>query len=227
MSRCHLRLTRQISPRRSWRICLRSPTERSTPPVVRRSRRGSPARPSYRALYERERRAVEILHRARATDRAPAALRARIEAERPSARVRTAPAGDVRRGFRCGDRGGGARRRPDPPVGDPRGSVGQRGGRARAPRPGPGGAGPGSTGAEPAAHAGPPATSTSPTGHRNSAGSRSGSGSITSTAGWRSPCTTSRHGHLIAYTIVQAPALATPPARASPRCAAPRCGRSR
>ncbi len=45
--------------------------------------------PELRALYERERRAVEILHRARATDRAPASLRARIEAERPSARVRT------------------------------------------------------------------------------------------------------------------------------------------
>lgn len=45
--------------------------------------------PELRALYERERRAVEILHRARATDRAPAALRARIESERPSAAVRT------------------------------------------------------------------------------------------------------------------------------------------
>ncbi len=44
--------------------------------------------PDVRALYERERRAVEILHRARATDRAPAALRARIESERPSPRVR-------------------------------------------------------------------------------------------------------------------------------------------
>ncbi len=47
---------------------------------------GSPER---RALYERERRAVEILHRARATDRAPAGLRARIEAERPTPKVRT------------------------------------------------------------------------------------------------------------------------------------------
>ncbi len=45
--------------------------------------------PEVRALYERERRAVEILHRARATDRAPARVRARIEAERPSPRVRT------------------------------------------------------------------------------------------------------------------------------------------
>ncbi len=44
--------------------------------------------PELRALYERERRAVEIVHRARATDRAPAALRARIEAQRPSQRVR-------------------------------------------------------------------------------------------------------------------------------------------
>jgi hypothetical protein len=36
------------------------------------------------ALYERERRVVELLHEARATDRAPAGLRARIEAQRPS-----------------------------------------------------------------------------------------------------------------------------------------------
>lgn len=45
--------------------------------------------PELRALYERERRAVELLHRARATDRAPASLRARIEAQRPSRAVRT------------------------------------------------------------------------------------------------------------------------------------------
>jgi hypothetical protein len=44
--------------------------------------------PERRALYERERRAVEILHRARASDRAPAGLRARVEAQRPSATVR-------------------------------------------------------------------------------------------------------------------------------------------
>ncbi len=45
--------------------------------------------PEVRALYERERRAVEILHRARTTDRAPARLRGRIESQRPSPRVRT------------------------------------------------------------------------------------------------------------------------------------------
>jgi len=45
--------------------------------------------PELRALYQRERRAVEVLHRARATDRAPAALRARIEAQRPGPAVRT------------------------------------------------------------------------------------------------------------------------------------------
>ena len=39
-------------------------------------------------LYERERRVVEILHAARAVDRAPAGLRSRIEAHRPSPRVR-------------------------------------------------------------------------------------------------------------------------------------------
>src|SRR5438477_12085133 len=44
--------------------------------------------PELTARYERERGVVEILHHARATDRAPARLRARIEAERPSARVR-------------------------------------------------------------------------------------------------------------------------------------------
>jgi anti-sigma factor RsiW len=44
--------------------------------------------PEVRALYERERRAVELLHRVRATERAPAALHARIDAQRPSAAVR-------------------------------------------------------------------------------------------------------------------------------------------
>jgi anti-sigma factor RsiW len=46
------------------------------------------ASPELSALYERERRAVEILHHARATDRAPLALKQRIEAQRPSARQR-------------------------------------------------------------------------------------------------------------------------------------------
>lgn len=46
------------------------------------------ASPELSALYERERRVVEVLHEARAVDRAPAALRARIEAQRPSARSR-------------------------------------------------------------------------------------------------------------------------------------------
>ena len=41
-----------------------------------------------RALYERERQVVEILHRVRTTDRAPASLRGRIEAQRPSAASR-------------------------------------------------------------------------------------------------------------------------------------------
>jgi hypothetical protein len=41
--------------------------------------------PELRALYARERRVVERLHEARATDRAPASLRARIDAQRPSA----------------------------------------------------------------------------------------------------------------------------------------------
>ncbi len=45
--------------------------------------------PELSALYERERRVVGVLHEARATDRAPAALRARIEAERPSRRARS------------------------------------------------------------------------------------------------------------------------------------------
>ncbi len=46
------------------------------------------ASPELSALYERERRAVQTLHRAREEDRAPAALRARIEAQRPAPRVR-------------------------------------------------------------------------------------------------------------------------------------------
>jgi hypothetical protein len=41
------------------------------------------------ARYEREQRVVAVLHEARATDRAPAALRARIEAQRPSRRARS------------------------------------------------------------------------------------------------------------------------------------------
>jgi hypothetical protein len=44
--------------------------------------------PEATVLYERERRAVEILHRAAVRERAPAALRARIEAQRPRARTR-------------------------------------------------------------------------------------------------------------------------------------------
>jgi hypothetical protein len=43
--------------------------------------------PEARELYERERRVVDVLHQARAAERAPARLRARIEAERPSART--------------------------------------------------------------------------------------------------------------------------------------------
>lgn len=43
--------------------------------------------PELSELYARERKAVELLHEARAVDRAPARLRTRIEASRPSARV--------------------------------------------------------------------------------------------------------------------------------------------
>jgi hypothetical protein len=46
------------------------------------------ASPELTALYERELSVVEVLHEARASDRAPAALRARIEAARPSKTVR-------------------------------------------------------------------------------------------------------------------------------------------
>jgi hypothetical protein len=42
------------------------------------------ASPELSALYERERRVVGVLHEARRTVRAPAGLRARIEADRPS-----------------------------------------------------------------------------------------------------------------------------------------------
>jgi len=47
------------------------------------------ASPELSSLYERERRVVELLHEARSVDRAPAVLRARIEASRPSRTVRT------------------------------------------------------------------------------------------------------------------------------------------
>ena len=42
------------------------------------------ASPELSALYERERRVVAALHQARATERAPDQLRARIEAARPT-----------------------------------------------------------------------------------------------------------------------------------------------
>lgn len=45
------------------------------------------ASPQLSALYERERRVVTALHQARGSERAPAALRARIEAARPSRRT--------------------------------------------------------------------------------------------------------------------------------------------
>src|SRR5579885_247162 len=57
------------------------------------------ASPELSALYERERRVVASLHQARATERAPAELRARIEAARPTrtvvARRRLAYAGGL------------------------------------------------------------------------------------------------------------------------------------
>ena len=43
--------------------------------------------PELSLLYEREKRVVELLHEARSTDRAPARLRARIEASRPKRSV--------------------------------------------------------------------------------------------------------------------------------------------
>jgi hypothetical protein len=46
------------------------------------------ASPELSALYERERRVVEVLHEERSAVRAPAGLRARIEAQRPSRAVR-------------------------------------------------------------------------------------------------------------------------------------------
>ena len=45
------------------------------------------ASPQLSALYEHERRLVTALHQARASDRAPAALRARVEASRPQRRT--------------------------------------------------------------------------------------------------------------------------------------------
>jgi anti-sigma factor RsiW len=44
--------------------------------------------PELSALYERERRVVDLLHQAGSTDRAPASLRARIDAQRPTAKSR-------------------------------------------------------------------------------------------------------------------------------------------
>jgi hypothetical protein len=47
------------------------------------------ASPELTALYERERRVVDALHQARATERAPARLRERIDGARPSRATRT------------------------------------------------------------------------------------------------------------------------------------------
>jgi hypothetical protein len=47
------------------------------------------ASPELNALYERERQVVSALHQARESERAPAALRARIEAGRPTRRTQT------------------------------------------------------------------------------------------------------------------------------------------
>jgi hypothetical protein len=47
------------------------------------------ASPELQVLYDEERRAVSALHQARAEDRAPVSLRARIEAERPGRARRT------------------------------------------------------------------------------------------------------------------------------------------
>ena len=47
------------------------------------------ASPELSALYERERRVVTALHQARESERAPATLRSRIEASRPTKRART------------------------------------------------------------------------------------------------------------------------------------------
>jgi len=58
------------------------------PARERAARERIAASPELTALYERERRAVAILHQARAADRAPARLRAAIEASRPSPRLR-------------------------------------------------------------------------------------------------------------------------------------------
>jgi hypothetical protein len=48
---------------------------------------GVAASPELSALYQRERRVVTALHQARASERAPAGLRARVEAARPSRRT--------------------------------------------------------------------------------------------------------------------------------------------
>jgi hypothetical protein len=48
---------------------------------------GIEASPERTALYERERRVVELLHEARSVERAPERLRARLEAARPAARA--------------------------------------------------------------------------------------------------------------------------------------------
>ena len=73
-----------IEPR-TLRRALRARGRNARSRAPRRGRaRGSRRSPELSSLYERERRVVELLHEARSTDRAPAALRARIEASRPT-----------------------------------------------------------------------------------------------------------------------------------------------
>ena len=124
--------------RASSPISRRSPTARSTRLDVPTVEARIAASPELSALYERERRVVDALHQARATERAPERLRARIEAARPTRHGIGPPAVRLRRRPGRGARGDRARARAGAAGRDAGRAVGVRRGGARHSRADPG-----------------------------------------------------------------------------------------
>ena len=163
------------------------------------------------ALYERERRVVELVHEARSTDRAPRGAAGADRGFPPKAAGACAPAGGVRRRV-CRRAGrGGARARAGPPGGSPGApSVSQAAGLAMlGPR----------VRHRCRSRPRPSKLETRierlyfPNWARDSIGPRSGSAPTASTVARRSPSTTTAAAKEIAYTIVDAPALSRPDGR--------------
>ena len=124
----------QPTPRQLAEAAPPSRMARSTLRSGPRCRRASLPQRKTRLLYERERRVVEILHAARAVDRAPAGLRGTDRGPSPeSPRPRPAPPRvRWRRRGSAGRTGPGAR--VDPPCRDTGGTIGEPGRSAGAAR---------------------------------------------------------------------------------------------